>query len=204
MIDIFSKIKSQQLMWLKRYFVSKQVGWKIILSGYLNKIGGLKLLLQCNFDIKRMSCHIPKFYMNILETWSELIYSDPDTDEKISNQVIWNNTHIRVNNKSVFYKSFFDAGIITIGDLYDIEGKVRTFDTLGIGQGGNIDFLKWCGIIHAIPNTWRIKMSSMNVCLTSVRSDVIGCTLCDNFVPLVVAKSKQLKKEIQHQNVFFH
>ena len=40
MIDIFTKIKAQQLIWLKRFFSGKQVGWKSILSYYLKNTGG--------------------------------------------------------------------------------------------------------------------------------------------------------------------
>ena len=42
MIDIFTKIKVQQLIWLKRFFSGNQVGWKLILSYYLKNTGGLK------------------------------------------------------------------------------------------------------------------------------------------------------------------
>ena len=89
MIDIFTKIKAQQLMWLKRFFSGNQVGWKFILSYYLKNTGGLKFLLQCNFNIQKLACHIPQFYVNILNAWSEITYCKPDTVEKIKNQIIW-------------------------------------------------------------------------------------------------------------------
>ena len=69
MIDIFTKINSQQLIW-------------------------------------KLACHIPQFYVNILNTWSEITYCKPDTVEKIKNQVIWNNDQILVNNKPVYYREF--------------------------------------------------------------------------------------------------
>ena len=63
MINIFTKIKAQQLIWLKRFFSGNQVGWKLFLSYYLKNTCGLKflLLLQCNFKTQKLACHIPQF-----------------------------------------------------------------------------------------------------------------------------------------------
>ena len=198
MIDIFTKIKAQQLMWLKRFFSGNQVGWKLILSYYLKNTGGLKFLLQCNFNIQKLACHIPQFYVNILNTWSEITYCKPDTVEKIKNQIIWNNDQILVNNKSVYYKEFSEAGIMKIGDLFDVSGKIKSFNTLRIKQRSNIDFLRWYGIVQAIPGKWRCNtIAQANVNISMIDQDVIiGCTLENRFVPLDKVKSVSFYKHL--------
>ena len=61
MVDIVTKIKTQQIMWLKRFIDGNETVWKLILDQYLKRVGGLTFLLKCNFDIKKLKCHIPPF-----------------------------------------------------------------------------------------------------------------------------------------------
>ena len=70
MVDIFSRIKTQHIMWLKRFMKDDNNDWKIILTQYLNKVGGMSFLLRCNFDMKMLNCHIPKCYADIFNVWS--------------------------------------------------------------------------------------------------------------------------------------
>ena len=161
MVDIISRIKAQQLMWLKRYFTDNQAGWKKIFNYYITGCGGMELLLKCSFDTKKLSNHIPQFYINILNAYTELNskHGEPDTVEEIRNQVIWNNSKVLINTKSVFYQQFYQAGIVKIGDLFDIN-CIRPFHALGITQCVNLNYMKWYGIIQAIPDKWRKKIKN--------------------------------------------
>ena len=145
-------------------------------------------LLQCNFKTQKLACHIPQFYINILNTWSEVTYCEPDTAEKIKNQIIWNNDQILVNNMSVYYKEFSEAGIMKIWDLFDVNGKIKSFKTLRIKPRSNIDFLRWYGIVQAIPGKWRcntIAQANVNVSMID-QGEIIGCIpLRRNLYPLI-------------------
>ena len=45
--------------------------------------------------------------------------------------IVWNNSHITLNNKVVFYKHWLDRGIKYIEQLYDDRtNDVYTFDNL--------------------------------------------------------------------------
>ena len=83
------------------------------------------MLLRCSFDFKKLNIHAPQFFINILNSYAEINSNDKaiiDTAEEICNQVIWNNSHILINGKSVFYQQFFDDGTVKIGDLFDNNG----------------------------------------------------------------------------------
>ena len=54
-IDIFTKIKTQQLTWL-RFFSGNQVGWKLLLSYYLKNTGGLNF--YCNVTLTHKNWHV--------------------------------------------------------------------------------------------------------------------------------------------------
>ena len=78
MVSIVTKIKTQQIMWLKRFNDGNETVWKLILDQYLNRVGGLAFLLKCNFDIKKLKCHIPLFYKNILNARVNMNASIPN------------------------------------------------------------------------------------------------------------------------------
>ena len=74
-----------------------------------------------------------------------------------------------------------------IGDLFDINGKIKLFNTLRIKQRSNyIDFLRWYGIVQAVPGKWRCNtIAQANVNVSMIDQDVIiGCTFENRFVPL--------------------
>ena len=54
-----------------------------------------------------------------------------------------------VDNKTVFYKKLYNAGIIYVNDLLDQEGKFDVYGTLG-DEFNNMDYLNLIGIIHSI------------------------------------------------------
>ena len=57
-------------MCCKKFANFQQSSWKIILSHYLRQVGG-RLLLSCNFSVKKLPVTLPKFYVECLETFSE-------------------------------------------------------------------------------------------------------------------------------------
>ena len=86
----------------------------------------------------------------------------------------------------MYYKEFSEAGIMKIGDLFDVNGKIKSFNTLRIKHISNIDFLRWYGIVQAVPGKWRCNtIAQANVNISMIDQDVIiGCTLENRFVPL--------------------
>ena len=47
MVDIVTKIKTQQIMWFKRFIDGNETVWKLILDQYLNRVGGLAFCCCC-------------------------------------------------------------------------------------------------------------------------------------------------------------
>ena len=92
----------------KKFANFQQSSWKIILSHYLRQVGG-RLLLSCNFSVKKLPVTLTKFYVEYLQTFSEHSASVREQILNLSNSsrsstVIWNNRHILIDGKSVFYQ----------------------------------------------------------------------------------------------------
>ena len=108
MIDFDSMIISLRLAWLKRIASSNDGTWKRYLTHHLECFGSL-FLFHCSYDVIILPLNISSFYLELLQWWSE--FRDTFSPEKDWHYICWNNKQILINNKKVYYKSYFEAGI---------------------------------------------------------------------------------------------
>ena len=116
-----SAIKTQQILCCKKFVNSQQSSWKTILLHYLRPVGG-KLVLGCGFDIKKLPVKLPRFYEECFQIFAEHSAATAISVQCLNNStradtIVWNNKHICVDNKSIFHRSLFKKGIITLEDL---------------------------------------------------------------------------------------
>ena len=63
---------------------------------------------------------------------------------------------MKINNKVIYYKSFVNAGISYIEDLYNEKGILRKWEVLNVRYNLNInDSFKWTQLINYIPIQWK-------------------------------------------------
>ena len=58
-------VKTQRVVALKKYFDDSEHSWKVVLDEFLQGVGR-KLILSCNFDVRKLPIYIPVFYMECL------------------------------------------------------------------------------------------------------------------------------------------
>ena len=91
--------------------------------------------------------------------WCKYRYEIPNGGTQIINQVIWYNSHIRVNNKPIFYNSWYQKGIIQIRDIYNAgQHHFYTFQELHNLYGPGLLFLDLFTIIAGIPPAWKQEL----------------------------------------------
>ena len=95
----------------------------------------------------------------------------------------WNNKDVHINNAPVFYKTFFESGIICINDLLFDLNNIDSYNIISKKVTGKVNFLTWAGLRHAIPS--HLKMSNYTF-MTSQPSLVIN----DNAFNVLKKKSK--------------
>ena len=95
-IDVESKCEALRLTWIGRILTG--IGWNDIIIEYLKPVGGLLFLLKCNYETKLLSCFVPTFYKQMLE----IFFVD------MSYAIIWNNTSILIQNKSIYLKEWVE------------------------------------------------------------------------------------------------
>ena len=104
---------------------------------------------------KKNTCFKSKFLKEIITSWTSLNFNN--NIEYFSSQFLWNNSNLKHNNKTIFYKEWNDLGINQIDQLFDQRQKqFFTFQYLkNRYRLNNSEFLKYYTIIQSIPNIWK-------------------------------------------------
>ena len=164
MIDIEKFIWSLKASWIKRFLQPENKSLLKTLYKYDFKKFGGNILFECYFNDIDVIKHFKNkpFLKDILIAWSNLnfkpiIYSH-------FNEILWNNSNIRVDDKTVFYKRWSELGIKYVKDIYDHEAKVYCpFRTIQNKFGlPSSDYLRYLSLINSIPKDWKRKLSQEN------------------------------------------
>ena len=164
MIDIEKFIWSLKASWIKRFLQSENKS--LLKNLYENdfKIFGGNVLFECNFNDADVIKHFKNkpFLKDILLAWSKL-NSKPIIYNHF-NEILWNNSNIHVDEKTVFYKSWFQLGIKYVKDIFDNETKTyHSFRNMQINFDlPNTDFLRYLSLINSIPRDWKRKLYHEN------------------------------------------
>ena len=90
-------LKHSGSMCCKKLAEAQPSSWKLIFLHYLKPVGG-KLLLACDFDVKKLPIKLPEFYEECLKCFAEISVGSKMKNDQMSNGVasviIWNNKNI--------------------------------------------------------------------------------------------------------------
>ena len=150
MLDIQSFNRALKAKWIQKYLDPQNKGkWKLLLAFFLNT-HNIELLLHGNLnpdDVASLGIEEP-FTKELIETWSRLNFK-----KQLSNfgeTPIWYNSLIRINNKPIYYRSWFLAGISLISHLLGEDSLFLEFDTFKKKFGMKSNFLQYYGVTCAI------------------------------------------------------
>ena len=162
-----STIKTQRIMCLKKFIENYQSPWKVILSHHL-KSHGDKFLLHCNYDVADLPKSLPKFYRECFEAWATLTEKQPSSRDHVLEQILWNNKHLRIDDKTRFCKKSFMAGISRIKDIFLPNGKLKPWNFFS-DKGLNLNnYFLILGLSKALPGSWRALLNSGTTCCSQI------------------------------------
>jgi len=190
MIDFETMVKSLRLNWLKKIFSENDGAWKSYIRQILEQYGGF-FLFHCNYDVKDIPIR-SQFYTELLQWWSEFRF-EFDGEKKWQN-VIWNNKDIPINNKSIFYKNFFESGIIYLKDLLLKLNNIDSYNVI-LNIINKTNFLVWAGLRHAVPshlktNTNPVLEISQSLKINNKVFDVLEKTSKHYYTLIISTKAK--------------
>ena len=137
-------------------------------------------MFHCNYDVSILPLNISLFYLELLQWWSE--FRDTFSSEKDWRYILWNNKQILINNKTVNYKSYFEAGVVHISDQsFELNNK----DSLSLVSKriSKTICLVWAGLRHSIP-------SILKNCTHKLTTDEFSLKIEDNIFDVTKKKSK--------------
>ena len=90
LIDVKSMNMALKMPWISRILSGDK--WSTLINSQLQKYGGLKFMMQCNFE-KGTFDTIPEFYKDILRFFSYIFVN------KSARYIIWNNKEVLIDKK---------------------------------------------------------------------------------------------------------
>lgn len=129
MVDYNDFILALKSSWIRRPTHSKSI-WVNLLETSLNITVNNLWLRGTDFLSRLGNIMHNCFWKEVFYSWQKIIDILALKNENIHSEHIWYNPHIRVENNSVFLKSYFNAGFIFIIDLFDAEGNFISLESL--------------------------------------------------------------------------
>ena len=101
--------------------MSENLAWTVIPNeATLHLMGGLTFLSTCYCNSKDLNIKEPPLlYERMLQYWFELKDVQNNKMPYAKKTIIWNNQDIKIDNKMIFYRTWFDKGVYTLEDLLD-------------------------------------------------------------------------------------
>lgn len=151
--DLSKRDASLKVQWVKTYTIDPVV--RFLADSILgNKLGSV--LWQCNFNAKDVTQIVkhPGFWNDVVKSWASFNFHSPFGVDDILDQVIWFNSHIKVQGKLLFNIRMFRAGIIKIQDLI-YQGNVFLSAFQFQQRFPGINIMEYFAVIQAIPLEWK-------------------------------------------------
>ena len=98
----------------------------------------------------------------MLDAWHQIVTRTPFTKTDLENEIIWNNQHITIAGKSVFYRSWYEAGVKYIKELISKDGNFISLNAFQGTFGIKTNFLQYLGLLNAIPMSWKKTLKASN------------------------------------------
>ena len=185
-IDIATNVKALRLPWMCRIIQGE--GWNDIVNLYLKPIGGLLFLLRCNYDTAVLP-FISTFYKNMLDYASEIMF------KHLGQNIIWNNRNILVEGKSIFFREWYEKGVVFLSDLCDENGAWLSFDTFCNTYNVRTNFLRYLGVISAAKNAAKLIDVDLSQKHTFDSDSTTFTLLSGKRVNIAKSRSKEYYKE---------
>ena len=157
-IHVESFIHSLKITWIKRYLSEGNGAWKIFLDYYLRDFGK-EFFFKCNVNKHDIPTINNLFVTDICKAWSLLSFKEPTG--KFENEIIWNNSHVKVNNNIVFYQFLHFKGIDYVYNFFNNDKlPLKYKEFVEVYNLDNFPFVWYNGLVSAIPTLWKQNLNN--------------------------------------------
>ena len=107
-----------------------------------------------------------QFYYELLSWW--IHFRNTFDSERNWCHIIWNNKEIRIGNKPVYYKKYFESGILFVKDLLFHLNIEESFNCVA-RKLSKTNLLMWAGLRHSIPINLKLDTPQNSPAPTLIR-----------------------------------
>ena len=159
MIDFSLMNKALKCIWIKRFSLNENSAWTVIPNEATSHLGGIAFLSTCNCSHSDLNLkELPLFYKRMLQYWLEFKVEQGNTISRPKETILWNNKDIKIANKTIFFRSWFDKGVSTLGKLLDSNLNFFTYEDFVSRYQLQANFVTYHGVINAIPKEYKIAL----------------------------------------------
>uniref|UniRef100_A0A3P9LB20 Reverse transcriptase domain-containing protein n=1 Tax=Oryzias latipes TaxID=8090 RepID=A0A3P9LB20_ORYLA len=185
-LDFTTLNNTFKINWIKSYLKNPLSIWNIFPHHMFAKVGGLRFLLLCHYNIDRQT----------LLSWA-LIYKHNFSPHKF---FIWNNRYILYKNKSLFYNNWFDNNILLVGQLFNHNGQLLGYEEFNLKYNLAVPPKEYAIVFDAVTNEicelFKNTALDANIPFISLSDTTIGksCLSC-------ARKNNKIIRALFQQNV---
>ena len=164
--DIHSMHTALKYSWIPRLMNGEDDLWALISCKSLEKVGGLKYLLECNYDVKKLQLPTKNSFIGqVLEANSIVNCKNVETKFDVLAQKLNNNKYILIGGKSIFKQTLIDRNMDQIKHWFTDSGEIIEHKIVQNKMGVKFDWLQYLQIKSAIPKSWKriMKRTDENV-----------------------------------------
>ena len=111
----------------------------------------------CNFSPQDMPnvCEAEGFWLSVVQAWALYNYHEPLTKGCIKKQIIWLNSHIRIEDRPVYFENAYDKGIIFLEDILKESRLMQYNEIVELYGMDAMSWLQYYSLVSAIPISWK-------------------------------------------------
>lgn len=146
-LEFESLVGTFKINWLKACLSNPTSMWFHIPWNIFKKIGGLDLLLKCDFEVGKLPLKLSDFHKQILLYW-KIVFTHNFSPHGAT---LWNNRVITVSKKSLFKYEWYDKGIVFVKDLLYENGSLLEYNDFIVKFNIDCTYREFNKICKAIP-----------------------------------------------------
>jgi hypothetical protein len=195
--DLQTKVRSLHLQWIQNINnPSYKAAWKEYVATKFTKKNSTETIVEYNTEYNDFPQYKDNFYNSIFKTWATLHNREPITAEQVLKEIIWNNSYIKVDKKTVYYENWKQKGITHVKDLLNNKGDIMTRQEVTANTDIQLTPLQYEMLISAIPTKWK-KLLKSNRTTNNDHNVKTECTI-------IINKTTRQIKDIKTKDIYWH
>ena len=123
-------------------------------------------------------------------------YHSPETSDEVCKEIIWRNSHMKIDKNTILYKNWKVQNINFIHDILNEQGTLANKEEIERKHNIRIPQMEYNSLISAIPTKWKKILKEGNNCIDNVVSCEVKVKILDQYKNIVQLNTKDYYKAI--------